>query len=228
MKSALREVHTVDVIDWFRDQPPLESCSIIASMPDFSEFPQFSLTEWKEWFRSTAELLMTRAPENGVVLFFQTDVKLDDGTWLNKAFLCQQAAEKAGSLLLFHKVICRAAPDRPTFGKPAYSHLLAFSKGIRDKVENATADVISQMGERTWPRGMGLNATRIAIEYIKTHTTSGTIIHPFCGEGVVLAVANAMGLNAIGIEKSKKRAEKALRLQVYPSQTSKDGFRFEP
>jgi hypothetical protein len=40
------------------------------------------------------------------------------------------------------------------------------------------------------------------------------VVDPFCGVGTVLAVANALGLDALGVEKNRKRAEQARELVV--------------
>jgi tRNA G10 N-methylase Trm11 len=40
------------------------------------------------------------------------------------------------------------------------------------------------------------------------------IFDPFCGVGTVLAVANALGLEAIGVEKARKRSEQSRLLRV--------------
>jgi len=40
------------------------------------------------------------------------------------------------------------------------------------------------------------------------------ILDPFCGVGTVLAVANRLGLDAVGVEKNRKRAEDARALTV--------------
>jgi tRNA G10 N-methylase Trm11 len=40
------------------------------------------------------------------------------------------------------------------------------------------------------------------------------VVDPFCGLGSALAVANALGMDAIGVELSRKRAEKARELKV--------------
>jgi tRNA G10 N-methylase Trm11 len=40
------------------------------------------------------------------------------------------------------------------------------------------------------------------------------VVDPFCGVGTVLAVANALGLEALGVEKARKRAEQARALRV--------------
>jgi hypothetical protein len=42
------------------------------------------------------------------------------------------------------------------------------------------------------------------------------VVDPFCGVGTVLAVANAHGLDALGVEKHRKRAEQARALVVRP------------
>jgi DNA modification methylase len=40
------------------------------------------------------------------------------------------------------------------------------------------------------------------------------VFDPFCGVGTVLAAANALGLDAWGVEKNRKRAEQARELRV--------------
>lgn len=208
-----REVHSVDAIEWLQSSPILEGCSFVASLPDVSEFPNYSLEEWKKWFTDTATLILSRCPDDGVVVFYQTDIKVD-GVWIDKAYLVQKAAEATGHAQLWHKIMCRVQPGIITFGRPAYSHMLCFSKGVRPNAGHSTADVVPDLGEKTWVRGMGLEACLIIGKFISQETTSKTLIHPFCGEGSMLAAANALGLNAVGLEKSRKRAQKARELQV--------------
>ena len=102
------------------------------------------------------------------------------------------------------------------FGRPSYSHMLCFSKNVRADLSKSTADVIPDLGEKTWVRGMGLEASLMASQFVKRHTSSHTLINPFCGEGSVLAAANHSGLNAVGIERSPKRCQKARNLLVAP------------
>jgi tRNA G10 N-methylase Trm11 len=40
------------------------------------------------------------------------------------------------------------------------------------------------------------------------------VIDPFCGHGTVLAAANALGLDAIGVELTARRAKKARTLTL--------------
>jgi hypothetical protein len=63
---------------------------------------------------------------------------------------------------------------------------------------------------------MGFEASLMASSFVLRQTSTRLLINPFCGEGSVLAAANYVGLDAIGIEKSRRRAEKAMKLKVSP------------
>lgn len=185
----------------------------MTSLPDYSEFSHLSLNEWKEWFVNAAKLVLASCPDDGITLFFQTDIKVE-GAWVDKSFLCQQAAQAMGSELIAHKIICRLPAGTATQGRPSYSHLVCFSKKIRMNLSKASPDVLPIAGETTWARGMGVKACRLACEMILQNTQTRTIVDPFCGHGTVLAVANNMGLNAIGVELSRKRVKKAQNLKL--------------
>jgi len=211
-----RTVECAEAVAWLTGREQLSGCSVITSLPDVSEFPTLSLAEWKQWFVTTAALVMAKVPEDGAALFYQTDVK-KAGAWVDKGYLISKAAEQAGCETLFHKVVCRKAPGTVTFGRPAYSHLLGFSRGLRVDLGRATADVLPDAGEVTWTRGMGVQACLVACRFVREHTKSRTVVDPFCGHGTVLAVANALGLDAVGVELSRKRAQKARSLRVIAS-----------
>lgn len=204
-------IECTDAVEWLKNQPVLEGCSLIASLPDVSEFPKLTLEDWKGWFTETAALILSKTPPIGATLFFQSDVKVD-GVWIDKAYLIQKAAESLGHSQLWHKIFCRADPGSVTYGRPAYSHLLCFSQTLRADVSRSTADVIPDLGEKTWVRGMGMRACEFAVKFTADETRTRTLVNPFCGHAGVLAVANAYGLNAIGIERSPKRAEAAREL----------------
>ncbi len=212
--KVMRTVFCDDAISWLNNNHIVENCSLIASMPDISEFTNTSLNKWKEWFFETAKLVLDKTPENGVSIFFQSDIKVE-GVWVDKSYIVQKAAEAVGSELLWHKIICRVTPGIATFGRPAYSHILCFSKNLRLKdLSKCTPDVIPDLGDKTWERGMGLEACLMIGKFLVEQTTTQTLIHPFCGQGSMLAVANAFGLNAIGIERSPKRADLARELSL--------------
>lgn len=197
---------------WLQRRGRLDGCSLVSSLPDVSEFPHLTLGEWQAWFVSAAGLVLDCCPDDGVCIFYQTDIKLE-GCWVDKGFLCQKAAEQAGSALLWHKVVCRVPPGTATFGRPSWGHMLCFSRGVRVDPGRSSADVILG-GKAAWARGIGVEACRLAVRFVREHTASHTLVAPFCGTGLVLAVAEQMGLKAVGIELSRKRARLAERQTV--------------
>ncbi|MBJ6760640.1 SAM-dependent methyltransferase [Myxococcaceae bacterium JPH2] len=211
--GARRTVHCEDALKWLEASPVLEGCSVVASLPDVSEFPALSVAEWKEWFVRAAGLVLSRVPPNGVAVFYQSDVK-KDGAWVDKGYLVSRAAEAAGFETLWHKVVCRRTPGTVTFGRPAFSHLLCFSRDVRVDLAKSSPDVLPDAGEVTWTRGMGVRACQLACRFILEQTTTRTVVDPFCGHGTALAVANAMGLDAVGVELSRKRVRKAKALRA--------------
>ena len=75
----------------------------------------------------------------------------------------------------------------------------------------ATPDVIGSLGKMSWSRAMGTHACDAAVRFVASLELR-TIVDPFCGLGSVLAAANAQGLDAIGVELSRRRAAKARAL----------------
>lgn len=220
MENINRTVHCDDALNWLLNNPVLEGSSLLASMPDISEFHGKSLKAWKEWFFQSASLILSRTPDEGVTIFYQSDIKIE-GVWVDKSYICQKAAEVLGHELLWHKIVCRVQPGKVTFGRPSYSHILCFSKSLRIlDLGHSTADVIPDIGDKTWERGMGLEACLMIGKFIKEQTSTKTLINPFCGQGSMLAVANKLGLSAIGIERSVKRAELARVLAINDSSTA--------
>jgi hypothetical protein len=211
-----RTIHCADALVWLAQHRPLTGCSVVTSLPDVSSFPLMSLEDWKAWFMNAAEAVLNATPDDGVTLFYQTDVK-HAGTWVDKAFLCQMGAERAKSALLWHKIVCRKPPGTAGFGRPGYTHLVCFSRGVRD--QGSLPDVLPTTGAMTWSQAMGIDACDLACRYIREHTPSHTLVDPFCGLGTVLAVANQFGLNAIGVEISARRAKRARSLVLPENNT---------
>jgi hypothetical protein len=56
---------------------------------------------------------------------------------------------------------------------------------------------------------MGITACRVACRYLLDNTRSRVVVDPFCGRGTVLAVANELGLDAIGVDVSARRCRAA-------------------
>ena len=214
MESApTRVVHHANALEWLELQGVLEGVSMITSLPDISEFPNWTLDAWRDWFTAAAGRVLTSCAPSGITLFYQTDITRD-GVYIDKSFLCQTAARNVGQELIFHKIICRAPPGSVTYGRPGFAHLVGFSEQVRPQTAKARPDVLEDAGSVTWTRGMGIAACRLACQLVVDHTQTRTIIDPFCGHGGVLAVANQLGLNAVGVEINRRRAARARSLTV--------------
>lgn len=210
--SPTRTVHCAEAWSWLAENSVPPTTAFFTSLPDSTELPRQSFPQWKDWFVESTRRICERCPPQQVSIFFQTDVKRN-GVWVDKSYLCQRGAELAGVELLWHKVVCRAPAGVTTFGRPAYAHLLCFSKELRIPPAHSTPDVIPTLGSMTWSRAVGLDACRAAMSFLRRHTSADTVIDPFCGEGTVLAVANEFGLNALGVDLSAKRVRKAAVLR---------------
>jgi tRNA G10 N-methylase Trm11 len=65
-----------------------------------------------------------------------------------------------------------------------------------------------------WSRAMGVEACRVALRFVREETATRLVVDPFCGRGTVLAVANAMGFDALGIDLGAKRCKAARALTL--------------
>jgi len=217
---AKRKIFCEDAIAWLQQWRQTPNTSFVCSLPDFSEFNSRNMEEWKFFFIESAKLVLEAASDDCVSIFYQSDIK-NQGTWVDKGFLCQKAAESLGHQLLWHKIVCRHEAGRVTYGRPSYSHILCFSKKM--KVQNlarSTCDVIPHIGKQTWARGMGIEAALMIAKFVKEETPTRTLVNPFSGEGAMLAAANFYRLDAVGIERSPKRCKKSQRLSVSTDQNS--------
>jgi hypothetical protein len=207
-----RVIHHADAIAWLRDAD-LSGASVVTSLPDLSELPQLGFDGWKRWFEDAAVLLLERTPSDAVTIFFQSDIR-HAGLWVDKGAIVSRAAERASASLLYHKIVCRKPAGTVTRGRASYSHMLVFSRGLRPQLRWATADVIPDAGHMPTPKSMGVLACVDACRLILAETQTRTIVDPFCGAGTVLAVANSLGLDAIGVDLSVRMVRKARNLSV--------------
>jgi len=207
-----REVYCADALPWMRDRGPLTNAGAVTSLPDVSEVG-LSLSDWKIWFTEAVQLVVRAVPDRSASLFFQTDIK-HEGQWIDKGALVMRAAEEVGARVLFHKIVCRHPPGTLTFGRPGYSHFIAVSRAFHCPQVLPFPDVIVDPGRLTWVRAMGIRAAAHAVRFARDQVGATTIFDPFCGVGTVLAVANALGLSAIGVEKSRKRCVQSRLLGV--------------
>jgi len=215
--TPARTVHCTDALAWLAANGTLEGASIVTSLPDVSELAM-PIDAWRRWFSDAAALVLSSMPMAGVAIFYQTDIVVD-GIWIDKNALVASAAERLGIPMLWHRIVCRKPAGARLFGRPGYAHLSCFSRGVRARPDIARIDVLPDGGETTWARGMGTRACLDACRFVLEHTETRTIVDPFCGHGTVLAAANALGLDAVGVELGRKRAQKARTLRLQPDGT---------
>uniref|UniRef100_A0A7S4R9U0 DNA methylase N-4/N-6 domain-containing protein n=1 Tax=Alexandrium monilatum TaxID=311494 RepID=A0A7S4R9U0_9DINO len=218
---------------------PANSC-IVTGVPDVHEVDpehQMGIAGWKEWFMKVVVLLLSRLPEGSVAVLMQTDVKVPRegprqraGTggsgaegcyweWVDKAHLALQAAAQVPETrLLWHKIILPddRSPDAQGGGRSSsvagYSHLLCFTRGGEaEALELAAFPDVARKGLATWVSGAGARVVEHVCRYVRERGCS-VVVDPFCGEGAVLAIANCLGLSALGVELCAKRARAAQAL----------------
>ncbi len=88
--------------------------------------------------------------------------------------------------------------------------MICFTK--KGKVGKLLPDVI-MAGEKTYTHAFGAEAVVLCVTYAKEQGVK-KVVDPFSGSGTTLAVANAMGLDAIGVELDKKYCEMSRKLKL--------------
>lgn len=210
-RESRRSIVVGDGIGWMTRARIDASHAIVTSLPDVSELAPMALDAWRDWFIETVELACRTVAGGAPAIFYQSDVR-HEGTWIDKGHLVATGADRAGARCLFHKIVCRAPAGVATRGRPSYAHLLAFVTGPSSSKVTASGDVLPALGEMSWSRAMGTAACEEAVYFVAA-AGCRTVVDPFCGYGTVLAVANAYGLDAIGVELSEARAKKAEKLK---------------
>ncbi len=216
-----REVICADAIPWMRERGRIEGACAVTSLPDVSEVG-LAMPVWRAWFLEAVKLVVNAVPDGSAAIFFQSDIKRD-GVWIDKGALVMRAAEDAGAHVLFHKIVCRRPPGMLTNGRPGFTHLIAVSRVMKCPDILPIPDVIVDAGPQKWVRAMGVRAAAHAVRFARDFVgpalgRAPVIVDPFCGVGTVLAVANTLGLDALGVEKARKRAEEARELRVRPDE----------
>jgi hypothetical protein len=208
-----------EALAWLRENAAPEGASVFTSMPDVSEMSGVDLDAWRAWFIDAARFLIRWISEGCVAIFYQTDIR-HQAAWIDKGHLVVTAAEAEGATIVFHKIACRKPPGTLGLGRPTYAHVICVARAPI-AVTRPGPEVIADVGAMNWSRAMGVTAARVACEFIKADTPTRVVVDPFCGRGTALAVANDVGLDAIGVELSPKRCRVA-RTLAFPSSAPAD------
>lgn len=210
--APAREVHCAEALAWLRERGCIEGACAVTSLPDVSEV-NLALEAWRAWFLGAVRAVIDAVPPDRVATFFQSDIR-QSGRWIDKGALVVRAAEDAGAGVLFHKIVSRRPPGLVTTGRPGFTHLIAVSRELRCAEPLAIPDIIVDPGRQPWVRAMGVKAAAHAVRFARDKAAAQVILDPFCGVGTVLAVANQLGVPAIGVERSAKRCDRARELAV--------------
>jgi hypothetical protein len=213
MTTPPRSVYASEALDWLAKNPAAPGTSVVTSLPDVSELQGRHFPTWRSWFLDAAERVIRWVPAEGVAIFFQSDI-LERGVWVDKGYLVQRAAEAADAALVWHKIVCRVPPGNVSRGRAGYSHLLCVAPAGRPPPRVPAPDVLPELGEMPSQKAMGVAACVLACRYLLDETPTRVVLDPFCGQGTLLAVANALGLAAIGVDRNGRACRAARKLSV--------------
>lgn len=210
--SPSREVVCAEALAWMQARGRIAGACAVTSLPDVSEV-NLPLLRWRAWFLTATAAVLDAVPDESAALFFQSDI-LHEGTWIDKGALVVRAAEDAGAHVLLHKIIARRTPGLLSPGRPGFTHLIAVSRALRCREPVRIPDIVVDPGRQPWVRAMGVRAAAHAVRFARDHAHARLVFDPFCGVGTVLAVANTLGLDALGVERSARRCEQSRTLAV--------------
>jgi len=92
--------------------------------------------------------------------------------------------------------------------------MLVFSKTLRNTQKHGYSDVIPDGGRAAWVRGIGLHSCEAIVRMIQQESACTTLVHLFCGKGLLLEVAREKGMDVIGVDLSKKQCRAAQRFNL--------------
>lgn len=226
-----RTVYQLDTMEWMRGGggSPVslpDRFNVVTSLPDISELRQTTETaaEYEAWFIEAVRRLLCLTPPSNVAVFYQTPGRFtgEGGAWLDKATLCMLGAREAGAACVWRKVVLLSPPGTRRGGvRPSFVDLLCFSRAHRVPRDHVAVDVLPDRGYCAYPKAMGEAACVAAVEYCRLvdggldggddegSRSGGLIVDPFCGYGSSLAVANAHGMDAVGMDVSVRCCRRA-------------------
>lgn len=207
----MREVFCEDGKRWLEKQADGSLGNVMTSMPDVSETPFKSDSEYVQWFQEVAALIFQKIRGDGYVVFCQTD-RRTKGVWLDKATLISAVAQEKKVPMRWHKIALRRSNfDSIDNIRPTYTHLLCFS--ATGKPGRATPDVVPASAA-VYPGGLGTHATSTVIAFLKRQSPYNVIVDPFVGRGTFLAMANKYNMDAIGVDIDTTQCEHARTLHL--------------
>ena len=213
LPAPIRQVFQAEALAWLDEHSADSNTSVITSLPDISELSALDLQSYKQWFIDASRRIIRWISRDCVAIFYQSDVR-HGGVWIDKGYLVMCAAEAEQAHLVWHKIVCRRPPLTVSVGRPSYSHMICVSQTPLPLPLKPGPDVLPDAGHTSWSRAMGVSACTVACRYVRENTNTRTIVDPFCGRGTLLAVANELGFDAIGVDIGGKRCRFARNARV--------------
>lgn len=206
-----RTVVRAEALSWLAAHACPAGGGVITSIPTLTEVEGMDLAAWRAWSMATARAILAWIPDDGVAIFYQSDLRIG-GEWIDKGYLILRAIEDTGASLVWHKIVCRKPAGTASYGRATYSHMICGARSPRPPPRIGLPDVLPDAGFMPWSKAMGQAACELACRFLREETATRTVIDPFCGNGTALAVANAFGFDAIGVDKSPRRCKAARKL----------------
>jgi len=199
-----REIIHDDALRWLRNRKtPIPN--IVTGICDMDEI-DMTMDKYLEFFKTTASLIFTKMSKKGYAIFIQTDRKYNR-EWFDKSYMLTSIAIQHGFKTVWHKIVLHRDVDATDLHRPTYAHMLCYSKEGSTGI--ATPDVVP-VSKKLYKNATPMEAAYRAIEFIaKTNKTDTTIIDPFVGQGTIPAIANSLGLDAVGIDIDIEQVKKA-------------------
>ena len=197
-----KRIVCADALDWLAEN---KAGGIVTSPPDAEEIGA-GPDDWRGWFARALDACF--AASAGPVVLYVTDRK-SGGVLHSKAALVHAAAERAGIDPAWHKIALRRDVGAADLHRPTFSHLIAFGA----PPGKASPDVIRR-GRVLYPNGTGLAAARVAVDWAGRAIKGGPLVDPFCGRGTIPAVAEAMGIEAVGVDLDPDQCRRAGALRL--------------
>jgi hypothetical protein len=167
-----------------------------------------SVKEYEDFFRTASRLCLEAVSDDGYCIFLQTDRKYHG--WIDKGYWITDEARNLGFHTVWKKIALNKEVGTADLFRPTYSTMLCFTK--KGKVGKLFPDVVYS-GEKTYSNAFGVEPVRLCVEYVKSNGIK-KVVDPFCGSGTTLAVANELGLDAVGVEINKKFCEMSRKLKI--------------
>lgn len=197
-----RQIIVADSLKWLSGLRPKSIPNVVTGICDMDEI-NLDLPKYLDFFKKIANLIFSKTDPNGYAIFIQTDRKYQR-EWIDKSALLSECARQNGFKMVWHKIQLLRDVDGTDLHRPTYSHVLAYT--VNGTTGAAFPDVFP-VSKRLYKNGTPIEAAQRSLEFVKRYSKTPVVIDPFVGQGTIPAIANSLGMDAVGIDIDPKQAE---------------------